>query len=51
MEKAKWYLQNTDLDIISIAYQIGFNDSNYFSRIFKKKFGIPPMEFRRQAAK
>ena len=27
------------------AYSSGFSDSNYFSRIFKKKYGISPLKF------
>jgi AraC-like DNA-binding protein len=31
--------------ISEAAFEAGFNDSNYFSRIFKKKYGISPRNF------
>ncbi|TYR36968.1 response regulator [Sphingobacterium phlebotomi] len=32
--------------IAEVAYTVGFSDRKYFSREFKKKFGINPSEFR-----
>jgi AraC family transcriptional activator of pobA len=34
--------------IASIAYELGFQDPAYFSRLFKKLIGVTPKEFRRQ---
>lgn len=31
-----------------IAYELGFDDSSYFSRFFKKKCGVSPSEFAKQ---
>lgn len=39
-------LRRTDLNITEIAFETGFNDSNYFTRQFKKKMGISPREYR-----
>jgi AraC family transcriptional activator of pobA len=33
--------------IASIAYELGFQDPAYFSRLFKKRIGVTPKEFRR----
>ncbi len=46
-EKACILLKNTDKSITQIAQQVGFDDSNYFSRIFKKYIGISPREYRK----
>lgn len=35
--------------VASIAYELGFQDPAYFSRLFKKLMGVSPREFRRQA--
>lgn len=32
--------------IATIAYELGFQDPAYFSRLFKKRFGITPREYR-----
>lgn len=34
------------LSIKEIAYSTGFNDPKYFSRRFKKEFGITPKEYK-----
>lgn len=39
-------LKETDLPIATIATRCGFNDSNYFSRIFRKQMGITPTHYR-----
>lgn len=40
-------MENTYLSITSISEQIGFNDVNYFSKIFKEFLGISPSEYRK----
>lgn len=45
--EAKRLLTLTQLDIKEIAYTLGFNDSSYFSRFFKKYTDISPQEFRK----
>jgi YesN/AraC family two-component response regulator len=37
--EAKRLLTSTDLSIKEIAYQLGFNDNGYFSKVFKKYTG------------
>lgn len=44
---AKNYLLNTAYSISEIAYFLNFNDPAYFNRLFKKKVGVPPGEFRK----
>ncbi|MCK6262452.1 AraC family transcriptional regulator [Vibrio sp. ZSDE26] len=47
IELAKQLLQDDKKNKIAvIAYQCGYNDVSYFSRIFKKKTGISPGVFR-----
>lgn len=47
LEKARQLLAETDLSIKEITAEIGYNDQNYFSRIFKNKYGISPKEYRK----
>ena len=39
-------LCQTDLSITEISYMCGFEDALYFSRKFRKKYGISPSEYR-----
>ena len=50
INQAKERLLNTDLSITEIAYKVGFNDSNYFTRLFKKHTGLPPRNYCRDAS-
>ena len=42
LKKARELLNSSDLNISEIAYEVGFNDPNYFSRVFKKEYGQAP---------
>lgn len=46
LEKAKYYLETTDLTVQQIANQVGFPDANYFSRMFKKANQQSPSDYR-----
>lgn len=46
IRNAERLILTTDLPITDIATKCGFNDSNYFSSVFKKLKGIPPLKFR-----
>lgn len=46
IDKAKEKLSTTDLSVSEIAYQLGFEHPQSFSRLFKSKSGISPIEFR-----
>jgi AraC-like DNA-binding protein len=49
LEKAKELLrQHPRISVSEVSKQIGYNDSNYFSRVFKKNIGIPPSLYRTQ---
>lgn len=44
-------IKMTNLSIQEIANQCGFSDSLYFSRIFKKRVGVSPLNYRKQKQK
>ncbi|WP_219838322.1 response regulator [Paenibacillus sp. R14(2021)] len=48
MEQAKSLLQDVGLKIYQISGLVGYKDSVYFSRLFKKHTGLTPKEFRNQ---
>lgn len=47
IEKAILFLENTSESITDIALIVGFNDLNYFSRLFKRFMNISPAEYRK----
>jgi AraC-like DNA-binding protein len=47
LNKALQLLNNQVLNISEIAYETGFNSPAYFTRAFKKKFGLLPTNFMR----
>ena len=48
LKEAKRLLANTDWKLSVIATEIGYNDPNYFSYIFKRKEGLSPKEYRKK---
>ncbi|MDR1019095.1 MAG: response regulator [Lachnospiraceae bacterium] len=46
IDLAKKKLLTTDETIKEICHSVGYNDPNYFSRIFKNKVGMSPSEFK-----
>lgn len=47
IEESLKLMKNTSLSITAISEQVGFNDVNYFSKVFKKLLGISPSEYRK----
>ena len=41
----------TNKRVSTIAYELGYNDQNYFTRVFKSVFGISPDQYRKEARK
>lgn len=48
IKEAQRLLTHTDISICQIAYDCGFNDSNYFSSVFKQENGMSPLRYRMQ---
>lgn len=46
LDKAKVLLRSTSAPISSIALNVSFTDSNYFTRVFKKQLGLTPQQYR-----
>ncbi len=46
LQKAMELLRQSDLTITAIAMDVGFNDSNYFTRQFKAANGVSPSQYR-----
>lgn len=50
IEKAKEELSGTDLTVSEIAFRLGFEHSQSFSKLFKKKTSLAPLDFRRSVS-
>lgn len=46
--QAQQFLLTTNLSIQKISEKVGIDDSNYFVKLFKKDFGMPPSQYRKQ---
>ncbi|GAB5553237.1 MAG: substrate-binding domain-containing protein [Saprospiraceae bacterium] len=47
LSKAEQLLQNPDLNISDIAYQVGYTSPDYFAKVFKSKYNIAPLQYRK----
>ncbi|MBP3731205.1 MAG: 2-isopropylmalate synthase [Mailhella sp.] len=48
MKKAKTLLKHGNMTVENISYAIGYPNVEHFSRVFKKNFGMTPMQYRNQ---
>jgi AraC-like DNA-binding protein len=49
INEAKNLLRGTDQPVNHIAESVGFNDTSYFAKQFKKIVGLTPLEYRRES--
>jgi len=46
VDAAKKKIPDSNMSIKDICYEVGYNDPNYFTRVFKKVTGQTPLEYR-----
>ena len=51
IERAREYLERTDQSVAVIAKSVGYEDSQYFFRVFKKATGMTPLQYRQSLKK
>lgn len=51
IDDAKSLLEHSSLCVSEISFAVGFNDSNYFSAVFKKYTGTSPLSYRKSIGK
>lgn len=49
VDKAKKFLSDPLNNVKDVCYMVGYNDPNYFTRVFKKKCELTPSEYRRNS--
>jgi AraC-like DNA-binding protein len=50
ISEAKNLLKSADQSVAEIAYNLGFENPPYFSRLFKKEVGMSPNKFKQQVS-
>lgn len=48
MERAAALLSDPGMKTITVAYAVGYEEPNYFSHVFKRRFGMTPARYRRR---
>ena len=51
IETAQRLIRERRLSLTEIAFEVGFNSSQYFSNVFKKQIGLSPREYRNALSK
>ena len=49
LKKAASLLLESDMTIVEIGYAVGFNSPSYFTKSFKKAYGVIPTMFKTQS--
>jgi AraC-like DNA-binding protein len=50
LDRAAQLLGTKEQSVAQIAYMVGFDDSSYFSKCFRKQYGVTPSEYRKKVS-
>ncbi|HET7624983.1 MAG TPA: AraC family transcriptional regulator, partial [Verrucomicrobiae bacterium] len=50
LEHSAGLLLGSQMNVTEIAFESGFEDVSHFSRVFKERFGMPPLAYRQTAS-
>jgi len=48
LEEAKQMLETSDAPVEAVAGEVGYEDASFFNRLFKRKVGLSPAQYRRR---
>lgn len=48
LEESKQILETTDQPVEEVAIEVGYEDSSFFTRLFRRKIGLTPAQYRRR---
>jgi len=51
MQEAQYLLLEKNMSVADVAYEVGFNNANYFGTVFKKFSGMTPKQYQNSAKK
>ena len=49
MKKARTLLRETNQTVETIAAEVGYENVEHFNRLFKKSYGMTPIQYRKQS--
>ena len=47
VEEAKRFLEAGDMPVDEISFDVGYEDASFFRRLFKRRTGLTPSQYRR----
>lgn len=50
LDYSSMLLRNSQMNVTEVAFESGFEDVSHFSRVFKERFGAPPMAYRQESS-
>ena len=51
MNRAKELMKDDNNKLEAISFEVGYDDYNYFSRVFRRSEGVSPSEYRKNLSK
>ncbi|MNU02675.1 HTH-type transcriptional activator Btr [compost metagenome] len=48
MNHSRDFLLNSQLKVYEIANRVGYEDVDYFTKLFKKHFGLNPLDYKKR---
>lgn len=48
LEEAKQWLESSDASVESVVEAVGYEDASFFNRLFRRKVGLTPAQYRRR---
>lgn len=48
LDYAAKLLRNSPMNVTAISFESGFKEVSHFSRVFKQRFGVPPLAYRQE---
>ncbi|HEY8553563.1 MAG TPA: helix-turn-helix domain-containing protein [Burkholderiales bacterium] len=48
VEESKQLLETTSLSVEAVAHEVGYEDASFFGRLFRRKVGVTPAQYRKR---
>ncbi len=48
LEEAKHMLETSDITVEAVANEVGYEDTSFFGRLFRRKVGLTPVQYRKR---